>query len=686
MAELSPIEAHERPIGRIFGDEYAFEIPPYQRPYAWEVEQAAELLSDLVEAMDQEGGGEVYFLGSIVLIKRPAAPEAKVVDGQQRLTTLTILLSVMRDLTGDVETKFERRTYVHQKASADKGTTDRYRLLLRDQDRAFFLKSVQAMDATVNLPSPQTLEGSQQRIAENAAFFRSELAKMDEARRNQLFAFIIQRCYLVVVAVPTQDDARRIFTVLNARGLDLTPTDILKAGLLDRAGSAKEKDLARRWEEIELELGRDRFVELFGQLRMIFEREKPRSALDIGFGRAVPAFNGDAESFVSDILEPVASASALVAQPAAFGKRYGAEAGRALRSLQRIDNKDWLPPILLTLWRKHEAVSEVAAFTAALERLAYFLFVVRADVNERIARFAAVMDEIDPRPGKGGSIGMALSNGEQVRFLQSLAGPLYRKSRVCKPVLQRLDEALSSGGAIYEDPTSIEHVLPQTVEDGTEWAAWFPDGTERDFWTHRLANLVLLTTRINIKASNWGFDRKKKAYFATKDGISPFPLTQSVLQADSQAWTADLLIARQEFLLDKLAAVWRLQGLATLNELSPGESWEAGESDAAAAGLDLPAYALVAEALLAYLAVNGGSEPVKVYGPLADQFGLSEVQRSTPRADNSTPLWNNRVQWARRSLKDRGYLAPKLGVWALNEAGMIAASAAKASKPPTTGA
>lgn len=674
MAELSPIEAHERPVGRIFGDEYAFEIPPYQRPYAWEVEQASELLSDLVEAMEQEGGAEVYFLGSIVLIKRPASPEAKVVDGQQRLTTLTILLSVMRDLTSDFETKFERRAYVHQKASADKGTTDRYRLLLRDQDRAFFLKTVQAMDATSNLPSPQTLEGSRQRIAENAAFFRAELEKMEEARRNRLFAFIVQPCYLVVVAVPTQEHARRIFTVLNARGLDLAPTDILKAGLLERAGSEKEKDLARRWEEIELELGRDRFVELFGQLRMIFEREKARSALDIGFARAVPAFNGDAESFVSDILEPVASASALVAQPVAFAKRYGADAARALRSLHRIDNKDWLPPMLLTLWRTPDDVTGVTAFTCDLERLAYFLFVVRADVNERIARFAAVMDEIEPRPGKGGSSGIALTQAEQVQFLQALGGPLYRKSRVCKPVLQRLDEALSSGGAIYEDPTSIEHVLPQTVEAEGEWAAWFPDAAERDFWTHRLANLVFLTTRINIKASNWDFERKKKTYFATKDGISPFPLTQSVLQSDGQAWTSDLLTARQEFLLDKLAGVWRLQGLASLDWVSPGEK---DGSDPAGEALGLPAYAAVAEALLTYLAANGPSEPRTVYGPLAETFGLSEIQRSTPRADNSTPLWNNRVQWARRALKDKGHLAPHLGLWALNEAGLAAAASAR---------
>jgi uncharacterized protein with ParB-like and HNH nuclease domain len=106
---LSPIEAHEQTLARIFSDAYAFEIPPYQRPYAWELEQTRQLLNDLVEEMDSPiPGGGTYFLGSVVLIKPPADPKSQVVDGQQRLTTLTILLSVLRDLTADPEQRSAR--------------------------------------------------------------------------------------------------------------------------------------------------------------------------------------------------------------------------------------------------------------------------------------------------------------------------------------------------------------------------------------------------------------------------------------------------------------------------------------------------------------------------------------------------------------------------------------------------
>lgn len=477
------IEAQERNIGDIFSDLYQFEIPPYQRPYAWEEEQARELLDDLLDAMDnRDASGGLYFLGSIVLVKLPAEAQARVIDGQQRLTTLTILLSVLRDLTTDLEHKIERRSYVYQRASADKGLKDRYRLLLRERDRPFFLKYVQSPGATDNLPDVTKLEGSQQRIAENAKTLRTQLEGLPEERRNALIAFLIQHSYLVVVAVPTAEAARKIFTVLNARGLDLTPTDILKADLLERAGSSIEASLANRWEEVEQALGRERMVALFVHIRMIYERDKPRLALEAGFPKFVRPFTEDADAFISNVLEPLADAWLLLTDTARVQKHFGSEAAKAVCSLDRIDNKDWVPPALLRMWKwGHEESSAIAEFLIALEQLAYFLFVTRAGVNDRIRRFSAVMGEFEPRKGKDTSDGLSLSDREQQQFVRVISGPLYQASRVCKPVMQRLDEALSSGGASYDELVSIEHVLPQTVDDGSEWALWFPDEEEQSY-------------------------------------------------------------------------------------------------------------------------------------------------------------------------------------------------------------
>ena len=336
-------------------DAYEFEIPPYQRPYAWEDEQAQELLMDLLDAVDnQDLNGGLYFLGSIVLVKQPSESQSKVIDGQQRLTTLTILLSVIRDLTSDPEARFVRRAYVYQKPNADRGLKERYRLLLREQDRPFFLKYVQNPGSTDQLPDPSKLEGSQKRIADNARNFRAQLETMPEERRNALIAFIVQRCYLVVVAVANTDAAGRLFNVLNARGLDLTPTDILKAEVLERVALPlpQETALAARWEQVERALGRERMVELFGHIRMIYERDKPRLSLDSGFKKVVLPFSEGAESFVSDILEPASDAFLLLSDATRISEtlRRGSSEGGAL-AWPELTAKDWIPPALLRIWK-----------------------------------------------------------------------------------------------------------------------------------------------------------------------------------------------------------------------------------------------------------------------------------------------------------------------------------------------
>jgi hypothetical protein len=92
---IAKIHGSEYPIRKIFSNDFNFKVPLYQRPYSWTTEQAGELLADLVSLVGLGSSTSIdelspYFLGSIVLIKEESEPEAEVVDGQQRLTTLTI--------------------------------------------------------------------------------------------------------------------------------------------------------------------------------------------------------------------------------------------------------------------------------------------------------------------------------------------------------------------------------------------------------------------------------------------------------------------------------------------------------------------------------------------------------------------------------------------------------------------
>ena len=560
MTELARIEAGEKQIADVFSDKYAFTIPPYQRPYAWEVQQVTELLDDLFDAMDPASRSQgLYFLGSIVLVKTPGVPDAKVVDGQQRLTTLTILFSVLRDLTDDDRLRFRRDEYVKQPADSDRVLPERLRLHLRPRDQAFFARTVQKEGATRDLPRLEGLEGAQARIVENAGVLRERLSKISEAQRAALISFVLNHCFLVVVEVPTDGVARRIFTVLNARGLDLTATDILKADLLDRAGPAKEADLSTRWENVEIALDRSRFNDLFTHIRMIYQREKPRSSLEDGFPEFVPPFKGNPEAFISGTLEPYSDAFELAEDQSRLERQFDARTAALLRSLNRLDNKDWIPPLLLCL-RKYadNQDMDVRNFISKLERLAYFLFVARADVNERMSRYADVLDQIDPREGRTPRTGgLELDERDAKRFFEELDSDIYLKSRVAKPLLLRLDQALSDGSAVYDYATiSVEHVCPQTIENGSQWDKWFSDREQHDEWLHRLANLVLLTHRKNSSASNWDLARKKEKYFVKGDKC-PFVLTGDVLEETT--WTPETLAVRQQHIMRALASSWNLE-------------------------------------------------------------------------------------------------------------------------------
>jgi uncharacterized protein with ParB-like and HNH nuclease domain len=178
------IDTQQCEIKKIFSDEFVFSIPLYQRPYAWTTEEAGMLLEDLLAAMEESKQDleEVspYFLGSIVLTKGDQ-PDAEVIDGQQRLTTITILLAALRasirsENAGDLE------RFLCEKANTFAGTPSRYRLTPRKRDAEFFQKYIQSTNGIKNLIAlpPMALSESQRNIRDNALAYMQRLQQISE--------------------------------------------------------------------------------------------------------------------------------------------------------------------------------------------------------------------------------------------------------------------------------------------------------------------------------------------------------------------------------------------------------------------------------------------------------------------------------------------------------------------------
>ena len=143
-------------------------------------------------------------------------------------------------------------------------------------------------------------------------------------------------------------------------------------------------------------------------------------------------------------------------------------------------------------------------------------------------------------------------------FREALNGDIYRKlPKARMALILRLEDLMGDGSkaqTFYN--VSLEHVLPQTPPENSEWLSWFTNDEEREAWTHRLANLVPLHFRKNPAAGNYDFAKKKEVYFRHKEKDSPFLLTQQVRNVAD--WTPEVLAQRQERLLAVLTKHWDL--------------------------------------------------------------------------------------------------------------------------------
>ena len=562
MAKVE-ITGEQYSVGELFGERFAFFVPPYQRMYAWTTEHAGELLEDLLGYLgnsdDQMDELNPYFLGSIVLIKG-SRPEAQIVDGQQRLITLTILLAALRALVPDqFAESITRRLY--EPADPLNNIPARYRLVPKERDTHFFQEYIQSEGGIQRLRSHihHGLSDSQSNMRDNALHYLQHISALPETQRIRLAQFIIQRCLLVAISTPDLNSAYRIFSVLNDRGLDLSPADILKAEIIGQIPTQAQQEYTARWESTEETLGRDGFNELLSHIRAIYAKSSTRPALIEDLRTVVLARVGDPQHLIDDVLVPLGAAYYVIRNANYQHPDGGERINALLQWLSRIEDSDWVPPALVYLSRYHEQPDRLIRFFGELERLAASLMIRRQYRHRRIPRYAHLMTAIE----RGDDLAhpaspIQLTPEERDSTLGALSGDFYLMQATPRQyVLLRLDSSLAGTEAVYTYKTlTVEHVLPRNPPLNSEWLTWFPTLEDRANNVHHLGNLVLLSRQKNMQASNYGFARKKDVYFGGRNGVSPFALTTQVLR--EQEWTPQIVQRRQRELIAHLRQLWRL--------------------------------------------------------------------------------------------------------------------------------
>lgn len=553
------ITAHQHTVFEVLGDRFLHEIPGYQRPYAWRTEEAGQLLVDLLEALEQ-ATDEPYFLGSIVLIKPTGELVGQVLDGQQRLTTLTILGAVLRDLATAAQEKSALDSIVYIEPNAFLNQQEAIRLKAHEDDRVFFKESVQRPGATAKAqPSEQPKTEAQKNMWANAQALRSMVLELTEKTRQSLVTFLINKCVLVVVSTESRAAALRIFKVLNDRGLDLTNADVIKADLLAKFGNEEEmRHQAQRWRNYENELGRQEFEGLLETLRFIKEESKNRRTLSDAYTERFKDANAaDVRSFLDEELAPAKIQYERIIQVDASGfpEAMKPAAEEALAGLSLVPNKDWVPVALaasLTLEPGY-----LLETLEGLEGVAWMMQLSRKYDNQRMNRYVEILKAMNDPEKLRASLRLTPDEAQEGR--EALGGALYNKfpTRVVRAILERLDRLLSEQPVEWSGQKTVEHILPQNPGNG--WVS-FADA-DRVRITDTLGNLVLLTSRKNSSASNLPYADKVKVYFGLGQGTaSSKRATYASAQELAHILVWDLIAydARHARHVDILSKRWRL--------------------------------------------------------------------------------------------------------------------------------
>lgn len=583
------IAASQKSIREILRPEdYQFVVPAYQRPYAWEKNQAQQLVDDLLDAYGDNPDSD-YFLGSVVIVKQEGSPKSEIVDGQQRLTSLSILISVIRHLVP--EHLNQVRSDIGQILLRDFMGVQSKGLVIRRSDQVFFHEMIVVDGGIRRLRELRTsLSSSQQCIKNNAEVFANRLESMieataDKARFPQEFLkYILHQVRLVLISDDDFRSAYRIFSTMNNRGLPLGVSDLLKAILLEQISDSEIQHYTEIWEREEgslTELSPERSEEydsnrkffelLFTHIHRINAKQRSSSNLFTDFQKDVlknshnPLNETGAKAFINQQLVPCSKAYATILDNSFNARSHSiSEAINdvMLPLLKRIPNSDWQPPAIMFLSRYRDNEIKAKEFIVRLERVAACSLLLRENVNARARRYKPILEALEESPDEALT---AASNSITPQDTESVLAAINRDlygETYAQYVMIRLDCALAEGGlspCLKSRIITIEHVLPQTLTDywGEDWSV-----DQHGSWINRIGNLILLSKRKNSQAQNYDFTTKKATYFGGRSegvgSVTTFPTATNVLSVNGR-WTPSVVELRQSEYCQKLSEVWQLQ-------------------------------------------------------------------------------------------------------------------------------
>lgn len=561
-----------------------FKIPPYQRPYVWSEQQIEKLITDIQHA--QEKRICQYFLGSIVLIEdENERCLHNVVDGQQRIISLTIIFSVLRFLFTDQQFVDKTHDVIFRKEDKLADIKGGYRVR-GVREEGFFEKYIQSQGMLDNIKrftasEPSAVIERYQLNTRHALKALQKIAKKPE--ELQKFArWLFSECVLIVISTKNTKSAFQIFNSLNGRGTPLSHIDVLKSEILAAFPSSQDcASNGAKWDHYEDSLGPKNFKKLFEYIYMIKSCKKVEEDTFASDFKEVVNPHADPLNFFNHTFLHYAKAYEMVLNSdiSKLDKSgNNDEVNKLLWLLTRNkDCIDHITPCIVAYLIQRPSVEDLKEFLWRMERRWAYHLVKKTGYKEQQDFSFEIIKAILSAQGKYEPLYHVLDTEFQIadnkrdkgwkdELKKQIHKPVYKSAdiAVSKYLLLRVNSELPHEPGTWrvdDNKLTIEHILPQTLSE--EWKKkWSHQGSVQAH-VHKLGNLALLTRSINSTVRNASFQTKKAQFLKDKKNkkISALPITVELQQYND--WTKTEFDKRQSDFCVLLENVWKLNGVAT---------------------------------------------------------------------------------------------------------------------------
>ena len=547
------IEANKGILKKIFSEEFCFIVPQYQRPYVWQEENIQELIDDLYYAFENKQNSE-YFLGALVL-KRTTEKEFReyeILDGQQRLTTLCMMMAVIRDLIKKPQYKYTLSQMIYQEENELLKVPSRNRIKYntRDKVKDFVKDYIIANGSTRKRDLVNYHEDTNISVSNMAKAISTMHTIFDNKENLEAFAvFLLNNVLFIYVSTDNTEDAFRLFTILNDRGIPLSNADILKSINIGEIGEEDLDEYSKHWEYLEEKYhkGFDRFLSF---VRTILLKNKPSSNLLDEYEKNIYQKNilKKGKNTIDFLIELDGIYDKIIdLNDENLSNEY-----KNLVTIMKLGlhSDEWIPTVL-SYFLKFEYYN-LDEFIKKLEYKFIGDLMSNVSPSKRRENLNNIIKTIEIVSKENMDIlfeNRELFDIDKNIFRKNINGDIYGK-KYTKYLLLKMEYLMNDNSVYLSNykEISIEHVLPQNPLKKSHWRRDFTE-EQRKLWTNKLSNLVLISNKKNVKLANLDFKKKKEEYL--KNRMDVFNSSKIFLDKSSK-WDETNLRNRQNIMVNML--------------------------------------------------------------------------------------------------------------------------------------